>query len=771
VNVPAPRGPSLPVANEPDLGVIAAKLVPHRRPRGSVSRPHLLKLLRDGHDRALTLVSAPAGYGKTTMLTEWVATEGSRTPFAWVTLDGGDADPVRLWSHIVAALAGSARGIGDCSIAALRAHSDEIEAAVLPALFEELDTTQGPMVLILDDFHLAESPTVDEQVATFLRYRPDWLQVVVATRADPALGVATLRASDDLVEVRADNLRFAVDEVAAFFRGVGLTELTDSEVERLAERTEGWPAPIRLAALLLPERDHTAFIDSFTGERRQVVDYLTGDVLDLLAPDTREFLLQVSILRRLSGPLCDAVVGGTSSGARLAELEQANFFLTTDGETHWYYPHQLFTEALRLELARTSPDLVPVLHSRASAWLAQAGDFETATHHAIAARDVDAAAQLVARQVQVMAASGRSSTTQRWLDALSWPEALEEPELAFVRAVAATLDNRYDDALDLLRVARAGSPGRVDAEGLTLGFRVDFLQGVVAVSHVGEAASASRRAVESAPSSLWEGVALACLGQALYLQGRFEEAVAALRRAVSQISDGRPILLAFAVGNLALAEVAAGDASPRTGAMARASLAQLGAIGAERTLIAAVLHLALGEQARRDGDLRGSLLCFETPAGLFGTAPRGTWHALAHLFSAAAYRELGETTAALDAITHAEEILDRIADPGQVRERATHARHLTTAPHRVMTEFGDQLSERELDVLRLAAAGLVQRQIAEQLFISYNTVKSHFKTSYRKLGVSTRAEALARLRDLDDAATLTRVNVAERGPTSALEGA
>ncbi|WP_345530124.1 helix-turn-helix transcriptional regulator [Nocardioides endophyticus] len=482
------------------------------------------------------------------------------------------------------------------------------------------------------------------------------------------------------------------------------------------------------------------------------MDYLTGDVLDLLLPETRAFLLQVSILGRLNGPLCDAVVGGTSSGTRLAELERANFFLTTDGETQWYYPHQLFAEALRLELARTSPELVPVLHSRASAWLAQSGDLETATDHAIAARDVDAAAQLVASQTQVMAASGRSSTTRRWLDALSWPEALEEPELAFVRAVAATLDNRYDDALALLAVARAGAPDRADAEGLTLAFRVDFLQGVVAVSHVSEAAAASRRAIESAPSSLWEGVALACLGQALYLQDRFGEAVAALRRAVSQIPDARPLLLAFAVGNLALAEVAADDVSPRMGTMARASLEQLGAIGAERTLIAAVLHLALGERAQCDGDVRGALACFETAAALLATAPRGTWHALAHLFAADAYRELGETSAALDAITHAEEVLDRIADPGQVRDRATHARRLTTVPHRPTTEFGEQLSDRELDVLRLAAAGLVQRQIAEQLFISYNTVKSHFKTSYRKLGVSTRAEALARLRDLDGAA-------------------
>ncbi len=714
-----------------------------------MSRPRLLEPLIAGRDRKLTLVSAPAGFGKTTMLTEWVATAAATTSFAWVSLDAGDAEPTRFWTHIIAALSGSQPTVGHRSMAALRAQPGRVVEIVIPALVEELAACDGSVVLILDDFHLAETLVIDEQLQLFIGYRPAEIQVVVTTRSDPALGIAKLRASDELVEVRADALRFSAAEVSAFFDGVDMNNLMPSSLERLTERTGGWPAPIRLAALLAPAEDRDSFIDSFDGGSRQVVDYLAGDVLDLLTADSRDFLLQVSVLDRLSGPLCDAVTGRVDSGERLAALELGNFFISTDIETQWYHLHHLFAGALRFELSRTQPELVTILHARAAAWLTDVGDFEAATEHAIAARDVRLSARLISRQLQVMTAAGRSATVRRWLDALSWPAAVEEAELGFVRAVDAALDNDYDGAVEHLRLAQTGHKGDQDANGLTLGFRADFLMGIVAVTHVAEAETAARRAVTSAPSDAWEGIALGALGQSLYLQGRFDEAVAVLRHAVRQIPDGNPVLLAVAVGSLGLAEMANGEPSSRAAPMLETLLDVLTAIGAERTTVAAVLHLALGEQDRRAGELRSALRRFETAIELIDVAPRGTWLVLAEVLASTVQSSLGEPEAALARLDAADAILDRIPDPGILRTRTDQLRGLLNAPAKVSSEFGDSLSGREVGVLRLLAEGLNQRQIGQQLFISHNTVKSHLKSSYRKLGVSSRAEAVQRLRTAD----------------------
>jgi LuxR family maltose regulon positive regulatory protein len=721
-----------------------------------VRRPHLLEVLDGGAEKALTLVSAPAGFGKTTVLSEWVDAADPGTTFAWVSLEAADGEPVRLWTHVIAALARSGAGVGTGSLAALRESPGRVVEAVLPELLDELSVGEGRLVLVLDDYHLAENATVDAQVQSFLTYRPARVQVVVSTRSDPALHVPRLRASGELVELRADSLRFRTDELPAFFTGLGVPDLTVDDLDRLEHRTGGWPAPLRLAAMLLPEKDRGSFIDSFTGESRTVLDYLTADVLDLLEPEDRAFLLQVSVLTRLNAPLCDAVVGATGSGERLAALERANLFVFIDADGSWYHQHRLFAEALRLELRRTRPDLVPVLHARAARWLAANGDLETATEHAIASRDVAYASTLISGQVPLMASTGRGTTIRRWLARMSWPAATADPQLAFVRAVVACLDDHYDDALLHLDDARRGPTGLSDATGLSLGFRVDFLDGLAAVSQVDRALASARRAVATAPSSAWEGVASAGVGQAEYLQGRSADAVSTLRLAVSKIPDTQPLLLAVAVGGLGLAEADAPDGVTRAGPMLEPMLSRLAAIGAHRGTIAAVLHLACGETHRTSGNLRAAARSFSTATGLLAASPPGTWLALAHLLRSQNEHALGNAAAAILSVAAADDVLARVADPGNLRERSGRLADLARTPARVASEFGEQLSERELAVLHLAATGLEQRQIADQLFISYNTVKSHLKTSYRKLGVSSRAQALERLQHLE--------LVAARGP-------
>ncbi len=732
-----------------DVGVVRAKLAPPRPPRGAVRRPHLVDALTRGRRRRLTLVSAPAGFGKTTLLAEWVAADASETAFAWVSLDAGDNDASRFWSHVVAALATVEPQVAGASAGSAR--RPRVADLAVPQLLEQLPDEGPEVVLVLDDYHRAETPEINATLAELLRYRPRRVQVVVSTRSDPALAVAGLRASGDLVELRSDDLRFDDTEVARFFDGLGVTGLTAADERRLTERTGGWPAPLRLASLLMPTHDRSAFIESFTGASRHVVDYLAGDVLDMLEPSTRRFLLQVSILGRLNGPLCDAVTGGTGSGTLLADLERRNLFISVDGAGQWYHAHQLFSEALRVELTRTTPRVVPVLHGRAAAWLEAEGDLEAATDHAIAAHDVTLASRLVAGQTQPMAASGRSGDLRRWLAALSWPEARQDPELAFVRALSAGLENDLEGALAWLDVARTGRSDVVDAGGLTLGFRVDFLESIVGVNDAGRAEAAARRAVAAAPSTTWHGIAVSCLGQVLYLQGETSQAVDLLRRALTEISDGNPIMLGFAVGTLGLAEAVLGcesHADPLLDGVAT----MLAGAGADRSPAGAAVLLAQGLRARRAGDPRAASTHIRAAIDILGAMPRNAWLANAYVLLAESEWALGHALEAQSGLQRANDIVARLPDPGGLPRRAATLREQVTVPVHHVAAFGEELSDRETVVLRLAAEGLQQREIADQLFISYNTVKSHLKASYRKLGVASRDAAIARLRELDQVA-------------------
>ncbi len=729
-------------------GVIAGKLAPARLPQGAVARPALLERLRAGRGRALTLVSAPAGFGKTTLLTAWANQPGP--PVAWVSLDRGDTDPARLWAHIIAALAVHEPLAGTASLRALRARPAEIEQFMLPRLLEELPREGPALTLILDDFHLAESAAVDTSMKSFIDYRPDRIQVVVSTRSDPALGVARLRASGDLLEVRARDLRFDEGEFAALLEGMGLPGLTPADQHRLVERTGGWPAPLRLLALLLPEADHEEFLESLTRGNRPLVDYLNSDVVDLLTPEVHDFVLRASILSRMSASLCDAVVGTSGSGEILANLERSNLFTSVDSTGEWYQLHHLFAEALRLELARTRPELVRQLHLRAARWFEDNGDLETATAHAIASHDLALTTRLVTVQSQSLNMNGRWVTVRRWLSELSWPEAQADPELAFARAIEATYDSDPDLAERWLDVASTGPPDLMGSMSLPLGFRTDFLRAIVGVNDVARAEAAALRAIDSAPAPGWRGVALAGLGQAQYLRGRYVEAQHTLLGAVGLIPDANPSALTLAIGNLALAEYAEGSGR-HAAPLLDPALEMLQSIGLQTAPSSAILHLACGERARTDGDPRGATRWFDEALDILGPTTRSIWRANAHLLHACASHALGDAAAETKSLEMADAILDRLPDPGDLHARSRQLRQgLATARH--VTEFGEQLSSREVAVLQLAADGLTQREIADQLFISYNTVKSHLKTTYRKLGATSREDAVARWAELNGAA-------------------
>ena len=396
--------------------------VPRRR-RSVVTRSRLIERL-SGADAALTLVSAPAGFGKTTLLTEWLAdAPGDGPAVAWLSLDQGDNDAALFWTYVIAALRTATPALGERALAVLESGQSPIEV-VLATLLNELAAVAHEVVLVLDDYHVIEAEDVHEGMAYMLDHAPPQLRVVIAARSDPPLPLARLRARGDLVEVRAADLRFTRDEAAAYLNEVMGLDLTTLDVTALEGRTEGWIAALQLAALSMQGREDVAgFIAGFAGDDRYIVDYLVGEVLQRQPDDVRSFLLQTSILSSLHGSMCDAVTGQEGGTAMLEALDRANLFLVPlDDRRHWYRYHHLFADMLRARLLDEHPGLARELHQRASDWYAWEHDLPEAIHHAMAGEDFERAAALVELAFSVMQQSRQEATMRRWLEAL--PEEL-----------------------------------------------------------------------------------------------------------------------------------------------------------------------------------------------------------------------------------------------------------------------------------------------------------------------------------------------------------
>ena len=400
--------------------LLEAKFHVPRRRQGLVSRPRLIERFGRGGEPALTLVSAPAGFGKTTLLTEWLAVgheDGRAT--AWVSLDPGDNDPTVFWTYLISALQRAVPEVGASALAVLQSAPSPIEP-VLATLLNELDAVADEVVLVLDDYHVIERPHIQEGMAFLIDHLPPQVHLVVAGRADPALPLARLRARGELVEIRAADLRFTPDEAAAYLNEAMGLDLTAEDINTLETRTEGWIAALQLAALSMQDRDDVAgFIAGFAGDDRFVVDYLVGEVLQRQPDDVRTFLLQTSVLSGLTGSLCDAVTGQDGGAARLEALERANLFLVPlDDQRRWYRYHHLFADVLRAHLLDEAPDLVPELHRRASDWCEAHDDRAEAIRHAMAAGDTERAATLVELAAPELQRNRQDATVRGLLEAL-----------------------------------------------------------------------------------------------------------------------------------------------------------------------------------------------------------------------------------------------------------------------------------------------------------------------------------------------------------------
>jgi len=400
--------------------LLETKLHVPRRRRSGLARPRLSERLSGGEDSTLTLVSAPAGFGKTTLLTEWLAdgpAEGRSV--AWLSLDHRDNDPALFWTYLVAALQTAAPGVGARALALLQSPQPPGEA-VLATLLNDLHAVDDDLVLVLDDYHVVESSEVLGGMAFLLEHLPRQIHLVIASRADPALPLARLRARGELVEIRAADLRFTPDEAAAYLNGVmGLT-LSGDDVVALEGRTEGWIAALQLAALSIHGRDDVAgFIAGFAGDDRFIVDYLAEEVLQRQPDHVRDFLLQTSVLGRLNGSLCEAVSGQDGGKAMLEALDRGNLFLVPlDDRRRWYRYHHLFADVLRARLLDEQPDRVREVHLRASDWYERNGERSEAIHHALAAADFERAADLVELALPTLRQRRQEVTLRRWLEAL-----------------------------------------------------------------------------------------------------------------------------------------------------------------------------------------------------------------------------------------------------------------------------------------------------------------------------------------------------------------
>ncbi len=404
--------------------LLETKLYVPRPRRGLVPRPRLSQRLDRGTTSKLMLISAPAGFGKTTLLTEWLAA-GPAAPAderlaAWLSLDRADNDPASFWTYVIAALQTVAPGIGESALTLLQAPQPPPIETVLTALLNDLGAITGDIVLVLDDYHVIDARDVQDAMAFLLDHLPPRLHVVIASRTDPALPLARLRARGELVETRAAELRFTPDEAAAYLNEMMGLQLTARDVAALEGRTEGWIAALQLAALSMQGRDDVAgFIAGFTGDDRYVVDYLAEEVLQRQSDRVQTFLLQTSILGRLSGPLCDAVTGQGGGKAMLEALDRGNLFLVPlDDRRRWYRYHHLFADVLQARLLDEQPDQVPDLHQRASAWYQQNGEPAVAIGHALAAGDFERAADLAELEIPAMSRTRQEAMVRGWLEVI-----------------------------------------------------------------------------------------------------------------------------------------------------------------------------------------------------------------------------------------------------------------------------------------------------------------------------------------------------------------
>ncbi len=828
--------------------LLETKLFVPKARRGLMRRPRLVEALQRGVEGRLTLVSASAGSGKTTLLADWIAFSQEH-PSVWLSLDSNDNQSGTFWSYVIAALQTLIPGLAETARARLAGSQSQTEQN-LTELLNELSALPQEVVLILEDYHMIDSPQIHSEVSFFVEHLPENVHLVIATRADPALSLARLRARGDLVEIRASDLSFNRDETNTYLNGVmGLT-LTDEQVGVLEERTEGWIAALQLAALSMQGRDDVAgFIGNFAGSDRYIVDYLVEEVLGLQQPDMRDFLLQTSILERLTGPLCEEVTGQEDGTATLEMLERANLFtVPLDDHRQWYRYHHLFADVLRARLLYEQPDHVMELHRRASNWLELNGYRAEAVQHALAGEEFERAADLVEMTLPQLRQNRQEATMRLWLDAI--PDDLYEnrPVLA-IGYVASRLVNgesqnvetrlqqaeRWLDggpsqsrkgfvvrdetafrqlpgAIAVYRTAMARARGDIEEtiaqahRALEVAGEDDHLErggaaGFLALAHwsQGELEEAYRWWTEATESLERAGHTSDVLGTRIALadllieQGRLDDAMTTYQRGLDLVAaqgggirGAADMYVGLAAGylkqddiasareHLKLAESLGEQAGlPQNAHRARVVKAHLlESEGDDQAAIAALdqaenLYVSdyfpdvrpiAALRARswiRQGHARRAL-DWARDRGLSAQDETTYLREFEHITLAMALLATGDDGARAEAL----HLLERLRLAAEAGGRAENLREILTlldvadggareqqAPP-IEQALPDPLTEREFEVLRLLNTDLAGPEIARSLYVSLNTLRTHTKSIYMKLGVNNRRAAITRAAEM-----------------------
>ena len=721
-------------------GLAATKLRPPALPDHLVPRPRLDALLDRGvgGQVQLILVSAPAGSGKSTVLASWLA--GRPEACAWLQVETSDSDPARFWAYVVQALTSAAPELSP-QLTGVVASSAGDELVVVTALVNALSELEQPLVLVVDDYHLIEAGAVHRGMERLAELSPPGLTLVLATRSDPPLRLGRLRVRRQLLELRGDDLRFSAKE-APVLLGPAAALLDDAGREALRERTEGWAAGLVLAGMSLARTgDAGAFVEAFAGDDSLVVEYLRDEYLAALTAQDRQRLLETSLLEQLDGELVNAVTGSSEGADWLRRTAASNqLVIGLDATGTWFRYHHLLRDLLRLEARQVLAGRLPELHARAAACFAERGEHGRAIEHHLAAGQVPAAADLMLLHGPRLLRDGQVETLRGLLERLG-PLTGELAWTALLYGWCEYLAGRYDSALTWLDTTLRVAPAGFDPVIATsLRINVSLGRGDVtsALAHAVTVdvpavldANAADLAVAIGATYLWAGRAT---------DARRVFAVAAAKARV----DRFPTALVLATTCLAVLALEAGtrDSARAAADHALHTATELGLVDYSGVAAAYAVRGRAGEDAARSVDdaRRAILLARRIPTVL----------ARAYVLTAAADTLLANGDAAGELLlAEAQAQLAPCPDPGVVGSYVNRlaARQGVREP-RGAAPLAEQLTERELTVLRYLPTQLTQRDIATELYVSLNTVKTHCQAAYRKLGVGDRKAAVQAARDL-----------------------
>ena len=728
-----------------EIGMAATKLRPPAPPTRLVERSRLDVMLDDWllGRVPLVLISAPAGSGKSTLLAAWAA--GHVGAVAWLQVEEGDSDPARFWSSLVAA-AGRCRQDLAASLGPLVIGSQGDDRVVVPAIVNAVLDESESLVLVIDDYHLIDDSVVHRGMERLLDLCPPQLTIVLSTRLDPPFRLGRMRVRNRLAEIRADQLRFAPNEAVALLGPVGGV-LSPKRLDELCVRTEGWAAGLVLAGLSLERAPHPDdFVDAFRGDDRLVVSYLTDELLGVVGAADRRRLLETAVLEHLSGPLVDAVTGSSDGTSWLADIAlRIQLVVRLDGTGEWFRYHHLLHDLLLLEAKRSFPERLPELHSRAARWFASHGDHGHAVAHHLAAGETEEALWLMRVVGPDLLGQGQVRTLRTLLEQIG-PAAARDTVGALLWGWCEYLANRYIAAKHWLELSIEAAPPSFDPMiAMPLSINVALGMGDVA------SALATAEAV-TASDDLWQRPAelAVAVGAAYTWAGRAAEAEKVLAVAIARAG----IEHRFTAHVMALISIAINEVEQRHDVAAHA--AAVVALSTAESFGLAEYHgvaPAYAVRARTATDPVQARADVSHALDLARRAATDLGRVYVLTTCADTLLHLGDENGS-SLIDEARAAIGRCIDPGIAGRylALTESRHRRPAPATSATTEVEirsrQMTERELAVLRYLPTRLSQREIASELYVSHNTVKSHCSAIFRKLDVVDRKSAVQAARDL-----------------------